>query len=200
MAMSRTQVLYLGPPAEQSVLAELPIPRLLRRLGAEVTATHRPLKNPPPATDLAVSYRFRHKVPASVLDSLPVVNLHMAHLPWCRGAHPLFWAVADGVPVGGTLHWMDAGIDTGSLLAVKDIDCAPSTTLREAYARLEALMIGLLEANWQRAVRREPGTVQQGPCSLHRADELPELPSGWDTPLSWVRDWGLARREGHGIL
>ena len=50
---------------------------------------------------------------------LGIVNLHGGLSPEYRGADCTFWALYNGEPekVGCTLHWIDAGIDTGSLIA-----------------------------------------------------------------------------------
>ena len=50
---------------------------------------------------------------------LGIANLHGGLSPEYRGADCTFWALYNGEPekVGCTLHWIDAGIDTGSLIA-----------------------------------------------------------------------------------
>lgn len=50
---------------------------------------------------------------------LGIVNLHGGLSPDYRGADCTFWALYNGEPekVGCTLHWIDAGIDTGGLIA-----------------------------------------------------------------------------------
>lgn len=50
---------------------------------------------------------------------LGIVNLHGGLSPDYRGADCTFWALHNGEPekVGCTLHWIDAGIDTGGLIA-----------------------------------------------------------------------------------
>lgn len=50
---------------------------------------------------------------------LGIVNLHGGLSPEYRGADCTFWALHNGEPhkVGCTLHWIDAGIDTGGLIA-----------------------------------------------------------------------------------
>lgn len=50
---------------------------------------------------------------------LGMVNLHGGLSPEYRGADCTFWALYNGEPekVGCTLHWIDAGIDTGGLIA-----------------------------------------------------------------------------------
>lgn len=48
-----------------------------------------------------------------------IANLHGGLSPEYRGADCTFWALYNGEPekVGCTLHWIDAGIDTGRLIA-----------------------------------------------------------------------------------
>ena len=50
---------------------------------------------------------------------LGIVNLHGGLSPHYRGADCTFWALHNGEPeqVGCTLHFIDAGIDTGHLIA-----------------------------------------------------------------------------------
>jgi methionyl-tRNA formyltransferase len=50
---------------------------------------------------------------------LGIVNLHGGLSPEYRGADCTFWALYNGEPdkVGCTLHYIDAGIDTGRLIA-----------------------------------------------------------------------------------
>jgi hypothetical protein len=50
---------------------------------------------------------------------LGILNLHGGLSPEYRGADCTFWALYNGEPekVGCTLHWIDAGIDTGGLVA-----------------------------------------------------------------------------------
>jgi hypothetical protein len=51
--------------------------------------------------------------------SLGIINLHGGLSPEYRGADCTFWALYNGEPekIGCTLHFIDAGIDTGKLLA-----------------------------------------------------------------------------------
>jgi methionyl-tRNA formyltransferase len=53
------------------------------------------------------------------MGRLGIANLHGGLSPDYRGADCTFWALYNGEPekVGCTLHWIDAGIDTGGLVA-----------------------------------------------------------------------------------
>lgn len=50
---------------------------------------------------------------------LGIINLHGGLSPHYRGADCTFWALYNGEPdqVGCTLHYIDAGVDTGNLIA-----------------------------------------------------------------------------------
>jgi methionyl-tRNA formyltransferase len=45
------------------------------------------------------------------------VNVHPGLLPWIRGNGAVENAVLRGIPIGCTTHWVDAGIDTGRIIA-----------------------------------------------------------------------------------
>jgi folate-dependent phosphoribosylglycinamide formyltransferase PurN len=49
----------------------------------------------------------------------PVLNIHAGITPLYRGVHGAYWALAEGRPnlCGVTVHRVDAGIDTGAVLA-----------------------------------------------------------------------------------
>jgi len=46
-----------------------------------------------------------------------IYNIHPGLLPWGRCYYPVFWALWADEPAGCTLHKIDAGIDTGPIVA-----------------------------------------------------------------------------------
>lgn len=66
------------------------------------------------------------------MGQLGIANLHGGLSPEYRGADCTFWALYNGEPekVGCTLHWIDAGIDTGSLIAHVSREVRPDDELR----------------------------------------------------------------------
>lgn len=82
------------------------------------------------------------------LPKLGIVNLHNAYLPWNRGAHACTWAIVDKTPHGATMHWIDAGVDTGPILLqrrvdVQDTDTADTLYKRTADVEVEIFKIGM---------------------------------------------------------
>lgn len=143
--------------------------------------------------DFIVSYGYRHIIRNDVLDMLRdrIVNLHISLLPWCRGAHPVFWSIVEKRPLGITIHLIDEGLDTGALLLQKELTSEleiPLETFRTTYEFLSRSIENLFQSNWE-ALRSSsvPSLAQQGRGSFHRASELKEwiefMPMHWDTPI-----------------
>jgi hypothetical protein len=151
--------------------------------------------------DLVVLYGYRHIVPEHVLAGsvARVVNLHISYLPFNRGAHPGFWCFFDGSPCGVTIHEVDAGIDTGPILAQQLVDLDPWVlTFDEAYWRLrsaiEQLFFARLEGIADPAVVGRP---QVGRGTQRRSSDLPLAFAGWSSTIApeIERLHGLAERD-----
>ncbi|MEX2242540.1 MAG: methionyl-tRNA formyltransferase [Fimbriimonadaceae bacterium] len=75
-------------------------------------------------------------------------NLHASLLPKYRGAAPIQYAVLNGDTVTGvTLILMDAGMDTGDMIAKATTDIGPDETAGELHDRLAQTAAGLV-AEW----------------------------------------------------
>ena len=137
--------------------------------------------------DLVVLYGFRHIVPTEVLEAsvARIVNLHISYLPFNRGAHPAFWCFFDGTPCGVTVHDVDAGLDTGPILAQECIEVDPwSLTFDDAYWRLRAAVENLFLENLDAiADPVTKGRRQLGQGTQHRVAELPPAFSGWSATI-----------------
>jgi methionyl-tRNA formyltransferase len=85
--------------------------------------------------DAACVACFNKRIPADLL-ALPrhgFLNVHPSLLPHFRGPAPLFWTFRAGVQkTGVTVHFMDAGLDTG------DIAAQAPLTLPDGISGLEA--------------------------------------------------------------
>jgi methionyl-tRNA formyltransferase len=100
--------------------------------------------------DYIVSCGYRHIVPQSILG-LPTegcLNLHPSLLPFNRGANPNVWSIVDGTPAGVTLHYMDEGIDTGEIVAQREVEQTFVDTGKSLYERLEDALVSLFQQEW----------------------------------------------------
>lgn len=99
------------------------------------------------APDLVVVVAYGQILPQAILD-LPrhgCVNVHTSLLPKYRGAAPIQWAIAEGErETGVTIMQMDAGLDTGPILAVRRTPILPSDDSQTLHDRLAQLGADLL--------------------------------------------------------
>ena len=97
------------------------------------------------APDLVVSAGFMRILRPVVLAGAPVLNMHPALLPSFPGAHAVRDALAYGVQLTGTTcHWVDAGVDTGPIIAQEVVAVRPDddeTTLHERIKVVERALL-----------------------------------------------------------
>lgn len=76
----------------------------------------------------------------AVLSRWPCVNVHFSLLPAYRGAAPVERAIMDGVDrTGVTIMQMDAGLDTGPMLASRAVEVGEEEDAGALTARLSGL-------------------------------------------------------------
>lgn len=69
-----------------------------------------------------------------------IINIHPALLPAFPGAHGIQDAYAYGVKVFGvTVHYVDAGVDTGKIIDQASFHSNPDATLEEIEAQIHAI-------------------------------------------------------------
>ncbi len=100
--------------------------------------------------DLMVVVAYGLLLPQAVLDipALGCVNLHASLLPRWRGAAPIQRAILAGdTKTGVCLMQMEAGLDTGPVLAAESCDITAVDTGGELHDRLSSLSASVLMAN-----------------------------------------------------
>lgn len=140
--------------------------------------------------DFLVSYGYRHILKPDLLALFPerTLNLHISYLPWNRGTDPNFWSFVENTPKGVTLHRIDAGIDTGAIVAQKEVRFRGDETLKSSYELLRAEIEALFREWWPRIRAGEVvARPQSGPGSCHKKSDKAALEhllvNGWDTPV-----------------
>ena len=148
--------------------------------------------------DRIISYAYRHILEQKVIGILPgnFINLHIALLPYNRGADPNAWSFLDGTPSGVTIHLIDAGIDTGPILLQRAVAFDEARdTLAGTYFALHAEIQNLFIENWVAVRNGAIAPKRQAPGgSYHRSEELAGLKQqlmgaeGWNVPIRTFRE------------
>ncbi len=137
--------------------------------------------------DLIAVAAYGKILPAAVLDAPPFgcVNVHASLLPSYRGAAPINWAIANGEKKTGiTIMQIDEELDTGDILAQRDVRIGDEETAEELSKRLSLEGAGLLLETIDRLVKNEISPVKQDPAAATYAPLL----SREDGRVDWSRD------------
>ncbi|NQX12030.1 phosphoribosylglycinamide formyltransferase [Microbacteriaceae bacterium VKM Ac-2855] len=97
--------------------------------------------------DLVVCAGFMRILPPGVVAALSpnIINTHPALLPLYPGAHAVRDALADGATeTGVTVHIIDAGVDTGPIIAQQSLAVHPGETEPALHERIKTIERDLL--------------------------------------------------------
>lgn len=128
-----------GVPTFATPLREHPDRAAWDRALTAATSAHEP--------DLVVSAGFMKILGPTFLERFAgrVVNTHPALLPAFPGARPVAAALGHGVRVtGATVHLVDAGVDTGPILAQQPVEVDPADDEQTLHGRIKTVERRLL--------------------------------------------------------
>jgi phosphoribosylglycinamide formyltransferase-1 len=97
--------------------------------------------------DLVVSAGFMRILPEAITSRFRIINSHPALLPLFPGAHAVRDAMAAGATeTGTTIHWVDAGVDTGEVIAQEKVEILEGDTEESLHERIKIVERGLIVA------------------------------------------------------
>ena len=141
------------PKGRGQELAASPVKTAASAAGLQVRQPER-IRRPEIVAELAalrpdgmVVVGYGQIIPQSIIDIplLGIINVHASLLPKYRGAAPVQWAIVRGETVTGvTTMRIDAGLDTGEILLMRETPIGPEETAVELSARLAAIGAELL--------------------------------------------------------
>ena len=97
--------------------------------------------------DLVVSAGFMRILSEKIVSRFKIINSHPALLPLFPGAHAIRDALAAGAAeTGTTIHWVDAGVDTGEIIAQQRVEILPGDNEESLHERIKIVERGLIVA------------------------------------------------------
>jgi len=157
--------------------------------------------------EFIISYGYRYILKKEILDLLPdkAINLHISYLPYNRGADPNFWSFIKGTPSGVSIHYIDEGIDSGDIIAQKQIqfENLESETLASSYAKLQVEIQSLFYNNWELIKNKTCGrTSQIGKWPVNKTKDKQHLlhlieKDGWNTKLSILDNYRVSKNSNN---
>jgi len=96
---------------------------------------------------LVVSAGFMRILASEFVSTFKVINSHPSLLPKFPGAHAVRDALAANAAVTGTtIHWVDAGIDTGKVITQREVPVLEDDTEALLHERIKIVERGLVVA------------------------------------------------------
>ncbi len=129
------------------------------------------------APDLIVSARFSHifRPPAIATARHGVINIHPGELPLYAGLFAPMRTIAEGGDaLACTIHWMDAGIDSGPVIALAHLPYRRDAGLLEQIAALYPLSIPVVLDLLERLGRGERIASRPQDASRRRYRSMPD--------------------------
>ncbi|MAD97166.1 MAG: methionyl-tRNA formyltransferase [Flavobacteriaceae bacterium] len=148
----------------------------------------RELESLKPDLQIVVAFRMLPKVVWN-LPKMGTFNLHASLLPDYRGAAPIHWAIINGESkTGVTTFFIDDKIDTGEIIASKELDIEQDETVGSLHDKLMYLGADLVCETVDMISANEVQTTKQPTAIDKLAPKLtPENTKiDWEQPLDHI--------------
>ena len=103
-----------------------------------------------------------------------LINTHPSLLPYNRGKHYNFWALVEEAPFGVSLHFVEAGVDNGDIVAQRALNSSWEDTGESMYNKAQTAMVALVRETYpviqSLDIPRSPQATDVG--SFHHSREL----------------------------
>lgn len=83
--------------------------------------------------DFVVCFGYGRILKKNVFSSVTCINIHGGLLPYNRGPNPNLWAWINNTKKGVSIHYIDGGVDTGELIAQREIAFPEPITLQTSF-------------------------------------------------------------------
>tara|TARA_B100000029_G_scaffold226071_1_gene223832 strand:+ start:1477 stop:2061 length:585 start_codon:yes stop_codon:yes gene_type:complete len=141
--------------------------------------------------DLIICFGYRKIITNKILKKVkrPIINLHMAYLPYNRGTHPNFWSFYEGTKGGVTIHEIDKKIDTGPIIFQKELKynikknkkMTFNQTYRATFLEMEKLFIKNYKSIILNNYKTKKNYASMG--TYHQRKDLPKNIQSWNISI-----------------
>jgi methionyl-tRNA formyltransferase len=133
--------------------------------------------------DIGISAFFGCVLKPDMINLFPkgCINLHSALLPYNGGWHTNVWPIIEGTPAGVTIHYIDPGVDTGDIIAQRQIPVEPTDTGGSLHEKITRDQVELFKETWPliREGKNSRTPQDRSKATVHRKSEVAKI-SGID--------------------
>ena len=101
---------------------------------------------------LVISAHSKQIFPEALVKAVRCVNVHPGLIPYNRGWFPQVFSILNGLPLGATIHEMDAEIDHGRIIDQEPVPLFAWDTSETAYDRVQKAERTLLERSLEKII------------------------------------------------
>ncbi len=145
--------------------------------------------------DLFLVWSYPMILAEELLDipRLGAVNIHPGLLPEYRGVNGIRWALLNGEPhTGVTMHFMNAGIDTGDMISRAAFPIEPADDIRTLMQKSRLAGLHLLRNLWQHIAAGTAVRMPQDHAQARYYSAAMEPPD--------IIDWSRPALEIHNLV
>lgn len=102
--------------------------------------------------DLIFSLHCKQIFPKKLVERVCCINFHPGFNPYNRGWFPQAFSIVNGLPVGATIHLMDAEVDHGRIIDQEIVEIESSDTSLEVYRKVIDMEKILIKKNLQNII------------------------------------------------
>lgn len=129
--------------------------------------------------DLGISAFYGYLFPSALITAFPrgMINVHPSLLPHNRGIFANVWTIVDRTPAGATLHHIDPGVDSGDVIAQREVRLEPVDTGFTLYEKLMRACVEVFRDSWDLVRRGDaPRRAQEpGIGKVHKKSDVAAL-------------------------
>lgn len=126
--------------------------------------------------DLVISYYFPHIIPEDEIakPKYGMINCHPSLLPFNRGVYTNIYPIVEATPAGVSIHHLTAPLDSGNIIAQREVHYDDYDTGETLYYKLEGEMIALFIDTWPEIERHinEYGCLPIGTSQTENDEEV----------------------------
>ncbi|MCC2547911.1 dTDP-4-amino-4,6-dideoxyglucose formyltransferase [Hymenobacter sp. BT175] len=94
---------------------------------------------------LVISAHCKQLFPADMVQQVRCINIHPGLNPYNRGWFPQVFSILNKLPLGATIHEIDAELDHGAIIVQQPVPVYAHDTSLTAYNRVQAAELTLLD-------------------------------------------------------
>jgi methionyl-tRNA formyltransferase len=135
-ALADTVFVYACSPASAEAMRPLGIePLQIRTEWPQIVAKY----------SLVISAHCKQLFPAPMVEAVRCINIHPGLNPYNRGWFPQVFSILNKLPLGATIHEIDAQLDHGAIIAQQPVPVYNYDTSLTAYNRVQEAELELLD-------------------------------------------------------